>query len=160
MVDIHHEASCAAPVDVAFGYLDDYRTGTEWMFGLAELSPVDERDHGLGAMFDATFHVRPVKLHSRVKVTEWEQDEVLGFVSVQGFVNSSTWRFRRDGAAHTTIVVRFSYELPGGLAGRALGRALEPIVALSVRQSEHALRRAIETRYRDATRRRSDDARD
>jgi uncharacterized membrane protein len=159
MVDIHHEASCAAPVDVAFGYVDDYRLAKEWMFGLADLVPVDERDHGLGAMFDATFSVRPVKLHSRIKVTEWEQDAVLGFVSVQGFANSSTWRFRRDGPARTTVVVRFSYELPGGLAGRAMGRALEPVVAKSLRQSEHALRRAIETRYRDGTRRRSDDAR-
>ena len=152
MVDVHHEASCEAPLDIAFGYVDDYRTATEWIFGLAELRPVDGRDHGLGATFDATFQVRPVKLHSTLEVTEWEQDAVLGFVSVDGFANSSTWRFHADGPTRTTIAVRFSYELPGGLAGRALGRTLEPIVALSVRQSDHALRRAIEACYRDSTR--------
>lgn len=159
MVDIHHEASCAAPVDVAFAYVDDHRMATGWMFGLAELLPVGERVQGLGAVFDATFHVRPVTLHSRVKVTEWEQDAVLGFVSIKGFENSSTWRFVASGPANTRIVVRFSYELPGGIAGRAFGRVLEPIIALSVRQSEHALRRAIEDRYRSlGGQRRSDDA--
>jgi uncharacterized membrane protein len=157
MVDVHHEASCEAPREVAFGYLDDYRTATEWMHGLAEFRPVGERDHGLGARFEATYQVRPVRLHSTIEVTEWERDAVLGFVSVEGFVNSSTWRFRADGPNRTTIVVRFSYELPGGLAGRALGRALEPLVALSVRQTDHALRRAIEGSYRGSTRRSDDD---
>jgi uncharacterized membrane protein len=158
VVDVHHEASCEAPLEVAFGYLDDYRNATEWVFGLAELRPVDGRDHGLGATFDATFQVRPVKLHSTLHVTGWEQNAMLAFASVKGFVNSSTWRFRADGPTRTTITVQFTYELPGGLAGRALGRTLEPIVAMSVRQSEHALRRAIEACYRES-RRRSDDGR-
>ena len=158
MVDIHHEASCAAPVDVAFGFVDDYRTATGWIFGLAELRPVGEHVQGVGAVFDATFHVRPVTLHSTIKVTEWEQDAVLGFVSIKGFENSSTWRFHPSGPANTNIVVRLSYELPGGLAGRTLGRVLEPIIALTVRQSEHALQRAIEDRYRNlGNQRRSDD---
>ena len=41
----------------------------------------------------------------------------------------------------------FSYFLPGGLAGRAMGKALEPIVALSVRHSDAALRKNIEALY-------------
>lgn len=149
MVDIHHEAVCAAPLDVAFAYIDDWRLATQWMFGLAEFAPVGAIEHGLGAQYDATFAVRPVKLHSRIRVTEWQQDAVLGFVSVQGFVNSSTWRFFADGPERTRVVIRFTYELPGGLPGRALGRALEPVAALSVRQTDHALRRAIEEHYRE-----------
>jgi hypothetical protein len=54
------------------------------------------------------------------------------------------------GPAETKIGVTFSYELPGGLAGRVLGKALEPIVALSVRHSDEALRRAIEARFQTA----------
>lgn len=48
MVDIHHDSVCAAPVSVALAYLDDYRTATSWMFGLASFDPVDGKDHGLG----------------------------------------------------------------------------------------------------------------
>jgi uncharacterized membrane protein len=148
MVDIHHEGSCAAPVEVAFGYLDDYRNATDWMFGLTKFEPVGDKDHGLGAVFDGTFAVKPVKLSSTIKVTEWEQDKVIAFESIKGFRNWSTWRFFADGPEHTKITVQFSYELPGGLAGRALGKALEPIVALSVRHSDETLRRQIESRHR------------
>ena len=47
------------------------------------------------------------------------------------------------------MIVKFSYEMPGGLAGKAMGRVLEPIVAMSVRHSDVALRREIEARYFD-----------
>lgn len=147
MVDIHHEGSCAAPLDVAFAYLDDYRNATSWMFGLAKFEPVGDKVQGLDAMFDGTFQVKPVKLHSTIKVTEWEQDKRIAFESIKGFHNWSTWDFNADGPARTKIRVTFSYELPGGLAGRALGKALEPIVAVSVRHSDEALRREIEARY-------------
>jgi uncharacterized membrane protein len=144
MVDIHYEGSCAAPVDVAFGYVDDYRNATKWMFGLSEFAPVGDKEHGLGAVFRGTFHVKPVKLHSTVECTDWKQDEVIAFESIKGFKNSSIWTFTADGPAHTKVSVHFSYELPGGLAGRAMGKALEPIVAVSVRHSDEALRKQIE----------------
>lgn len=147
MVDIHHVGICEAPLHAAFAYLDDYRTATSWMFGLARFEPVGGLDHGLGAVFDGTFSVKPVKLSSRVEVTAWEQDEVIAFTSIKGFPNRSTWRFTAEGEARTKIDVIFTYELPGGLAGRALGKALEPIVGISVRHSDEALRRNIAARY-------------
>jgi uncharacterized membrane protein len=147
MVDVRHEGSCAAPLDVAFAYVDDYRTATNWMFGLVKFEPAGDKDHGLGAVFDGTFQVKPVKLHSTVEVTDWKQDSVIAFESIKGFRNWSTWEFIPSGPASTTIKVTFSYELPGGLAGRAMGRALEPIVAMSVRRSDQALRQQIEARY-------------
>lgn len=150
MVDIHHEGRCEAPLDVAFAYLDDYRNATEWMFGLAKFDPVGGKDHGLGAQFEGLFHVTPVKLHSTIEVTEWEQDSVIAFESIKGFRNWSTWRFIAAGPAATTVQVQFSYEMPGGLAGRAMGRVLEPIVAMSVRHSDQALRHHIERRYQGA----------
>ena len=147
MVEIKHSGVCAAPVDVAFGFVDDYRTTPTWMFGLSKFVPAGELDHGAGARFDGTFSVKPVKLSSVVEVTEWRQDELIAFRSVTGFANWSTWRFTALDAARTRIDVVFGYALPGGLAGRALGKALEPIVALSVRHSDEALRRGIEARY-------------
>jgi uncharacterized membrane protein len=147
MVDIHHEGSCAAPLEVAFAYLDDYRNATDWMFGLSRFEPVGEKSQGLGAEFEGTFSVKPVKVHSTIRVTQWRHQEIIGFESIKGFRNWSTWRFFADGATRTRIVVTFSYELPGGLAGKAMGRVFEPIAALSVRHSDEALRREIEARY-------------
>lgn len=144
MVDIRHRGSCAAPVSTAFAYVDDYRHATSWMFGLSTLAPAGELEHGLGARFDGTFVVKPVRLSSTIEVIEWEQDTVIAFNSVKGFPNSSTWRFTADGPQRSVIDVLFSYELPGGLAGKALARVLEPIVILSVRHSDAALRKNVE----------------
>ena len=147
MVAILHTGFAEAPLELTFGYIDDYRNATQWMFGLAAFEPVGERDRGLGSVFDGTFQVKPVKLHSTVEVTAWEQDALIAFKSIKGFANESSWRFAADGPTRTRVDVVFSYELPGGLAGRALGRALEPIVALSVRHTDASLRRHVEERY-------------
>lgn len=149
MVDIHHQGTCDAPLEVTFAYLDDYRNATKWMFGLASFEPECDKAHGLGAVFSGTFAVKPIQLRSTIKVTEWEQNKIIAFESIKGFRNWSTWRFSAPSPTQTTITVQFSYELPGGLAGRALGKALEPIAALSVRRSDEALRRAVEARARD-----------
>jgi len=148
MVNIHHEGTCAAPVDVAFAYVDDYRNATKWMFGLAEFTPEGDKDHGLGAVFNGTFQVKPIKLHSTVECTDWKQDELIAFESTKGFKNTSVWRFTSAGPETTKIEVQFSYDVPGGLAGRALGKALEPIVSLSIRHTDEALRKHIEQRYK------------
>jgi ribosome-associated toxin RatA of RatAB toxin-antitoxin module len=148
MVDIHHDGTCEAPLDVAFAYIDDYRTATDWMFGLAKFEPVGSQVQGLGAVFDGTFQVKPVKLSSTVRVTRWEQDRVIAFESIKGFKNWSTWEFSAVSPTQTLVTVTFSYELPGGLAGRAMGKALEPIVGLSIRHTDAALRHAIEESYR------------
>jgi uncharacterized membrane protein len=150
MVDIHHEGTCEAPLEVAFAYIDDYRNATGWMFGLAKFEPVGDQVQGLGSVFDGTFQVKPVKLSSTVRVTRWEQDKVIAFESIKGFKNSSTWEFSAVSPTQTKVTVTFSYELPGGLAGRAMGKALEPIVALSVRHTDAALRHAIEAHYKQA----------
>jgi uncharacterized membrane protein len=150
MVDIHHEGICEAPLEVAFAYIDDYRNATGWMFGLARFEPVGEQVQGLGAVFDGTFQVKPVKLSSTVKVTKWEQDKAIAFESIKGFKNWSTWEFSALSPEQTKVTVTFSYDLPGGLAGRAMGKALEPIVAMSVRHTDAALRHAIEAHYRSS----------
>jgi ribosome-associated toxin RatA of RatAB toxin-antitoxin module len=131
MVDIHHEGSAKAPLAVAFAYIDDYRTTPQWMFGLADFQPIGDQDQGLDAVFDGTFQVKPVKLHSTVKITAWEQDKLIRMESIKGFVNRSTWRFEAAGDTETKITVDFTYKLPGGLAGRAMGKATPPCASTS-----------------------------
>jgi uncharacterized membrane protein len=145
MVDIHHQCRCAAPLATTFGYVDDFTNAPHWMFGLSALTPAPgSAPHGLGAVFEGSFSVPPVRLSATIEITEWEQDAVIAYRSVKGFRNWSTWRFRSEGPEQTLIDVDFSYELPGGLAGKALGRALEPVIALTVNRSDAAARREIE----------------
>jgi uncharacterized membrane protein len=144
MAVVHHQASCRAPLEVAFGYFDDYRNTPEWMFGITSFVPHGPIDHGLGAVFNAVFQVRPVRLHSTVEVIAWEQNAMVELDSVGGFSNRSRWSFEALGQDQTTLTVEFVYDVPGGIAGRALARALEPVVGLTVRHSDAALRRNIE----------------
>ena len=104
----------------------------------------------MGAVFEGTFAVKPISLSSTIEATGWEQSALIAFESVRGFRNSSSWRFAADGPERTRLIVHFSYELPGGLAGKVLGRGLEPMVALTIRHSEAALRKQVEEHYATA----------
>lgn len=86
-------------------------------------------------------------LTSTVEVTRFEPDALIEMRSVTGFVNNSLWRFSAEEAERTRISVDFHYDLPGGLAGRALGKVIEPFVTVAVRQTEQTLRHRIEAHH-------------
>lgn len=151
MPRIHHEGLAEAPVNVLFDYVDDYRNTTKWLFGLSSFEPSTDVIQGLGSKFDGTFAVKPIKLHSSVEIVEWEKDKVIALKSYKGFEISSTWHFSATGPTSSKVVVDFSYELPGGLAGRAMGKAMEPIVALSIRHSDDSLRKHVRAAYEVST---------
>lgn len=147
MVNIHHTSEANAPVSVVFGYIDDYRTVPEWMFGISEFEPKGAQDQGLGAVFDGSINLGPKTLNSTVEVTEWERDKVIALKSIKGFPNTSTWHFAALDATRTRLTVDFTYDLPGGLAGKALGRIIEPFVSIAIRHTEQTLRNKVEERY-------------
>ncbi|MQA60912.1 MAG: SRPBCC family protein [Actinophytocola sp.] len=147
MVHIQHTSTCKAPIAVAFGYIDDYRTAPEWMFGLSKFEPIGDKDHGLGAVYDGSMKLGPKTLHSTVEVTGWEQDKLIALDSIKGFVNQSTWQFLSRGPEETELKVDFTYELPGGMAGKALGRVIEPVISIAIKHTEHTLRDNVERLY-------------
>lgn len=140
MIHVQHSAVAAIPLDIAFAYVDDHRTVPEWMFGISRFEPVGAQVSGLGALFDATMRIGPKSLDSRVEVVAWERDRTIVLSAVSGFRTSSSWSFTDLGDGHSRLDVDFGYELPGGLAGRALGMLIEPAVGTAVRQTEQALR--------------------
>lgn len=140
MIHVRHSAVAAVPVGVAFDYIDDHRTVPEWMFGVTRFDPVGEQIRGLGAVFDATMRIGPKALESRVEIVEWEHERVIVLSSVAGFRTSSSWRFTALDRELSRLDVDFGYELPGGIAGRALGKLIEPVVGTAVRQTDLALR--------------------
>ncbi|AOW91641.1 polyketide cyclase [Rhodococcus sp. WMMA185] len=147
MIHVRHSAIAAVPLDVAFAYIDDYRTVPDWMFGVSEFNPTGEFDQGLESTFDATIHIGPSTLRSRLEVTEWERDRVITLASLDGSASSSTWEFTPLSEARTEISVDFAYRLPGGLAGKALGLIVEPFIETAVKNSEVTLRNNLEELY-------------
>ncbi|MGF7121780.1 SRPBCC family protein [Rhodococcus sp. TAF43] len=146
MIHVRHKAVAVVPVELAFAHIDDYRNVPDWMFGITRFDPIGALDQGLGATYDATMQLGPKALKSTVEVTEWEQDRLITLSSVSGFGNRSSWMFTPVADDHTELSVDFGYELPGGLAGRALGKLIEPFVVTAIKQTEANLRRQIEAR--------------
>lgn len=144
MIHVRHSAVASVPVDIAFAYMDDYRNVPSWMFGVSEFTPVGDFDQGLGATFDAAIQVGPSTLRSKLEVTEWEKNRIITLASLGGVSNSSTWVFTAHGDNQTELTVDFAYKLPGGLAGKALGRLVGPFIESAVKNSEQALRRNLE----------------
>ncbi|MFC9553205.1 SRPBCC family protein [Rhodococcus sp. NPDC056960] len=144
MIEIHHSAIAGAPVEVAFDYVDDYHHVPSWLFGITRFDPIGEPDRGLGAVYDAAMKIGPKTLGSVVKVTGWERNALIELESVDGLYTQSRWQFEAVGAAETRLTVDFLYDLPGGLAGKALGRIIEPFVAQAIRHTEATLRRQME----------------
>jgi uncharacterized membrane protein len=142
-IEIQVESTFRAPLEVAFAYTADYRNVPDWLYGISKFEPVGDKDYGLGAVFDGSMNLGAT-LHSRIEVNEFEENRLIGFDSIKGFKNSSRWTFSALDAKHSTVVADVSYELPGGIAGKALGKVIEPFVKIAVKHSSAALQKAVE----------------
>lgn len=139
MIHVRHSAVADIPVATAFSYVDDHRHVPDWMFGVTRFEPVGKQLNGLGAVYDTTMRIGPKNLDSRLEVVEWEHHRKIALESVAGMRTASSWTFDEVGGG-TRLTVDFGYELPGGLAGRALAMLIEPLVGTAIRQTEHSLR--------------------
>ena len=141
-VDIVRTATCLAPLGVAFGYVADYRNIGSWVLGIEKFVPVGEQDRGEGAEFDVTAKFG-VRLHTRIRATEWVDQRLIRMDSVRGVPVHSRFQFEEAGD-RTRIVAEVSYRLPGGPAGRMVSRAVGSFVSRVVEHANHALVIGIE----------------
>jgi uncharacterized membrane protein len=88
-------------------------------------------------------NVGPKALKATLEVTEFVENEMFRLESVKGFSAGTVWRFEDTGTG-TDVKVELSYDLPGGIAGRALGAIIEPVVGQAVRQTDSALRSELD----------------
>ncbi|EGD56970.1 SRPBCC family protein [Gordonia neofelifaecis] len=144
MPGVRQTVTTEAPRDRVFAYVDDYRHVPSWMFGVTKFTPVTEQTSGLGATYEASMKIGPKNLKSTLRVTEWVENETVVLTSIAGFDVQTGWRFADGDDGRTVVDAYFDYRLPGGLAGRALGAIIEPVVGQAVKQTESALRAAVE----------------
>lgn len=145
MTTINHTATAAVPVPTAFAHVADYRTVPQWFFGITRFVPQGDKDYGLGATYDSEVKIGPKAIGSVVQVTEFEEDRLITLKSIAGFKTSSKWQFADAGEGRTELSVEFTYELPGGFAGKALGMIIEPFAVQAVKATESTLRKQLES---------------
>jgi uncharacterized membrane protein len=137
-----HE-TVGAPVETVFAYVDDHKHTTKYMQGLSKWKPTGATTHGKGAQFEVAMKAGPTTLGSVVDITTWTENRAIGWTSVEGFKQKGQWSFTRKGD-QTAVTFTMTYELPGGIAGRMLSRAADPIVRGNLQKSVQALKQQVE----------------
>ncbi|MBP2188170.1 SRPBCC family protein [Nocardia goodfellowii] len=143
MTEVKIIEPCAASAESAFAYLNDYRNLTKFLYGIQSFTPVGAQVEGIGAAFDGHVKLGPASLKSRVEVDKWEENAVIGITTIKGFEIHSTFRFHPKGDGQCTIDAVVDYRVPGGLAGKALGRTIEPFVKIAVKHTTENLIKQI-----------------
>jgi uncharacterized membrane protein len=128
-----------APVTTVFAYVDDYRNTTRYMKDLVKWQPTGKVTHGKGAQFDVGMKAGPTTLSSVVDITTWTENRAIGWHSNEGFKQIGIWAFTPKGEK-TQVTFDMEYEFGGGIAGKLLGRAAEPIVRGNLQRSVETLK--------------------
>jgi len=128
-----------APVATVFAYVDDYRNTTTYMKDLVKWQPTGKVTHGKGARFDVGMKAGPTTLSSVVDITTWLENKAIGWDSNEGFKQIGMWAFKPKGDK-TQVTFDMEYEFGGGIAGKLLGRAAEPIVRGNLQRSVETLK--------------------
>lgn len=139
MTEVKIVAECAASAESAFAYVNDYRNLPRFISEIKAFEPLTEQTEGVGATFDGTIGLGPVSLHSTIKIVRHEPGLAIAVKSIKGFEIESTFLFHDKGEESCTIDAIVDYRVPGGLAGKLLGRTIEPFVKLAVKGSTHNL---------------------
>lgn len=139
MTEVKIVEDCVASAESAFAYVNDYQNLPRFLHGVESFTPVGEQTEGVGATFDGHMKLGPASLKSRIEVIRWEEDYAIGVKSIKGFEIESTFLFHAKGDALCTVDAIVDYRVPGGLAGRALGKTIEPFVKIAVQRTTQNL---------------------
>jgi len=148
MSEVHFETTCDAPVDVAFEYLDDYRHVLDYWHGMVSYTPIGDLNQGLGSTFEAVNKVGPSTLTTTLRTTVWEKNSRVVYESVSGMDTITVFEFSALGENRCRIDLRVRFRLPGGVAGRAMEKALAPFVGSATRNTADNLVREIAAYHR------------
>jgi uncharacterized membrane protein len=139
MTEVKIVAECAASAETAFAYVNDYRNLPTFITEVDRFIPCTEQEEGLGATFDSSIRLGPATLHSRLEIVRWEEHTAIAVKSIKGFEVESTFLFHAKGPDNCIVDAIVDYRVPGGMAGKVLGKTIEPFMKLTVKHSTHAL---------------------
>jgi ribosome-associated toxin RatA of RatAB toxin-antitoxin module len=128
-----------ATAETIFSYIDDYKNTTKYMKDLVKWQPTGKTTHGKGAQFAVGMKAGPTTLSSVVDITTWTENRAIGWTSREGFKQTGKWALKPRGD-DTEVTFDMDYEFGGGIAGKVLGRAAEPIVRMNLEKSVENLR--------------------
>jgi uncharacterized membrane protein len=136
---IAHVTKCEAPVSISFAYVADHRNVPKWAWGVTHFDPIGEQNRDVGATFDVAVNLGPKTIYLRSVITDWVEDKQISLKSIQGVEGTMHWRFDSIDDATTAISLDVDYALPPGVAGKMLGKIIDPLVGTALRHVEKHL---------------------
>jgi uncharacterized membrane protein len=136
---VEETAEIDAPAAEVFAYIDDFSNAREWLYGLKQIEPVGGvAQRGVGAQYEGVMKVG-VSLKSTIECTDWEQDRLIEITSIKGIRNTQRWTFEPLADDRCRLHAHITYELPGGPAGKAMGKAVNPVVGIAIKHTTEKL---------------------
>ena len=133
MATLEHLGVTDAPLEKVFDYLADSRNIQQWFYGVQRIEPMTDQIRGLGSTFLITLNVgRPIS--AKIRCTEFVENALIAVETFDGPTAATRWTFAPEGDG-TRIRGTFDYTLPGGIAGAALGKLVQPFAAIGVKQT-------------------------
>ncbi|MFE3656300.1 SRPBCC family protein [Streptomyces sp. NPDC059165] len=147
MTEVRFVATCSAPLDITFEYLDDHRNVTDYWHGMVSYRPVGDPEHGVGAKFQAVSKVGPSSVKSTIETVEWERNVRVAYKSISGMDSYTSFDFAAVDDTHCTVEFRVEFQLPGGIAGRMMEKTLEPFVSTAARNTANNISHGVAAHY-------------
>ena len=123
-----------APIETVFDYVDDYKNTTKYMRDLSKWQPVGNKNHGVGAVFEVGMKAGPKVLESTIEMDKWVENKTIAWEATDGFWQKGSWVFKTKGGK-TIATYDMEFEFGGGIAGKLLAKAAEPIVRMNLEKS-------------------------
>lgn len=140
--------SVSAHVDAtpqeAYDYVEEHTNTVKYVHGLTSWTPVGDQVHGVGSTFRAAMKVGPSTLEGTLRIIEATAPERLAWAPTDGFQQSGAWTFTPAAGGGTDATFEVDVTLPGGVAGRVVGKTLEPAIRGNVTQSVRNLKEQVE----------------
>ena len=93
--------------------------------GLTRLGAKND-EQGLGARYAMRMRVGSADIGGLIEIVEWDENADMAWTSITGIDHRGRWRLREADDGGTRVVLRLSWDSPGGAArerGRPRGRA-------------------------------------
>ena len=92
-------------------------------------------EHGCGARFALRMRIGSADVGGLIEIVEWDPAADMAWTSITGIDHRVRWRLREAEDGRTRVVLRLSWDSPGGLLGSAADRVAAPMVATTLEET-------------------------
>jgi acyl-CoA synthetase (AMP-forming)/AMP-acid ligase II/carbon monoxide dehydrogenase subunit G len=102
--------------------------------GLTRLERKND-EQGLGARFVLRMRIGSADVGGLIEIVECDENADMAWTSITGIDHRVRWRLREADDGRTRVVLRLSWDSPGGLLGSVADRIAAPMVATTLEQT-------------------------